>query len=120
MYRPHQGATSLRVEIDSPTISFPVGAEKRQLPALIASASLCGDRLLLTVVNPHASLPIEAKINVKRKVIDVSSRVLTHNELNVHNSFDEPNSIIPVDGSSDFDAITFSPRSVTSLQVRLD
>lgn len=121
MYRPHQGATSLRVEIDSPTISFPVGPEKRQLPALMASASIRGDQLHLTVVNPHASLPIEAKINLKRKVVDVSSKVLTHNELNAHNTFDDANTIAPVDDlmDSDLDAVVFAPRSVTRLQTRL-
>lgn len=121
LYRPHQGATSLRVEIECPTISFPTGEEKRQLPALIASASLRGDQLHLTVVNPHASLPIEAKINLKREGIAASSSVLTHDELNAHNTFEEPSAITPVDGSCDPDlnAIVFAPRSVTRLQIRV-
>ena len=121
LYRPHQGATSLRVEIDCPTISFPTGEEKRQLPALMASASIRGNQLHLTVVNPHASLPIEAKINLKRKAVEVSSSVLTHGELNAHNTFDEPDAIVPTTQSFDshLDVITFLPGSVTSLQIRL-
>ncbi|HEX5243707.1 MAG TPA: alpha-L-arabinofuranosidase C-terminal domain-containing protein, partial [Tepidisphaeraceae bacterium] len=121
LYRPHQGATSLRVEVDSPTIRFPVGPEKRQLPALMASASLRGDQVLLTVVNPHASLPIEAKIDLKHKASHISSSVLAHDDLNAHNTFDEPQRVELVIErfDSDLDTAVFSPRSATSLQIRI-
>ncbi len=123
LYREHQGARSVRVQIEAPAVAFAVGAERRQIPGLLASASTRGDQLLLTVVNPHATFPIECEIRIERaKAREASAQVLTHDELTAHNTFDAPQNVTPeevlVEAAAEW-RFTFAARSVTAIRMRL-
>src|SRR5258706_10722754 len=64
MYQGHQGGRGVRMEIESPTASFAVGEEKRQMATLAGSASIKGNTLTLSITNAHARLPIDVPIDV--------------------------------------------------------
>lgn len=125
LYREHQGARSIRLHIDTQPISFAVGQERRQLSGLLGSASIRGDRLLLTIVNPHASLPIEADLGIASgaQVVEAARTVLTHEDLTAHNTFDQPDTVSPSSVESLDPAgvarHVFAPRSITALRLRL-
>ena len=121
MYRWHQGARGIEACFEAPPISFATGEEKRQLPGLAGSASLKGDLLTLSVVNPHAALPVQSDIewgggHVREPTISV----LTHNDLTAHNTFDEPQVLTPRTAPWEAtDRHTFPPASVTVIRARL-
>ncbi|MBC7260472.1 MAG: alpha-N-arabinofuranosidase, partial [Chloroflexi bacterium] len=62
MYVPHQGANAVRTLVEAPTLHF--GSEAKQVPNLSVSASLRGKHLVMTLVNTHASEPLEVEIRL--------------------------------------------------------
>jgi alpha-N-arabinofuranosidase len=123
MYQGHRGAKSVRTMIEAPGVWFIAEEQKRTMPHLIGSASITGNSLLLTIVNPHAQFPIEASINLRgRRIVDVQQTVITHDELNAHNTFDATETIIPSTihrETSDPGTHIFPPRSITAFQATL-
>jgi alpha-N-arabinofuranosidase len=122
LYQPHQGGQSLRVVFDAPPVSYALGEEKRQLPGLIGSASSRAGGLTLSVVNPHATLPIEALLDVRGFAARRASvSELTHDELTAHNTFDEPETLKPETQESEIDGPqwrhVFAPASVTVIRL---
>ena len=120
MYRSHQGARSLATSFESPSISFAVADEKRQLPALAGSASLKGETVSLSVVNCHASLPIEAGLQFEGvRLRDGTVSTLTHSDLAAHNTFDNPSALRPQTQSwQSSDRYVFPPASITVFRGR--
>lgn len=124
MYQGHRGAMSVKTRIESPNISFAAGEEKRQLPALLGSASVSANALLLTVVNPHASLPVEAAICLRegQQPDSATATVLTHEDLAAHNTFNAPQTLRPIAQrirvASQWRHL-FPPRSITALHATL-
>ena len=93
MFKVHQGATSLRVELTSP--NYTVGTE--QIPAVSASASRdASGKVHLSLVNtdPHQALTIACAINGYTAQA-VSGRILTAPAINSHNTFQAPNVVTP-------------------------
>jgi len=121
MYRAHQRGQRVACQIDAPSISFAAGDEKRTLPGLAGSCSLKGDWITLSVVNPHASLPVESAIDLESVTLaDATVTVLTHAELNAHNTFENPNVLRPVVMPWEFSTRhVFPPASVTVIRGRL-
>ena len=121
MYRSHQGASGLRASFDAPPISFAAGDEKRRLPGLAGSASLKADLLTLSVVNPHATLPVEAAIDLHgSRLREATISVLTHQDLTAHNTFESPQTLRPqTQAWESTDAHVFPPASVTVIRGRL-
>jgi alpha-N-arabinofuranosidase len=121
MYRSHQGGRSLPMDIDSSPISFAAGEEKRQLAGLAGSASLKSDLLTLSVVNPHASLPVEASLRFEGGTLrDATVSVVTHADLTAHNTFESPQVLRPTTSSWEpADRFVFAPASVTVIRGRL-
>ena len=96
MYQHHQGARSLRTEIETPTVSYIADNQKQSLPALACSASLASNTLTLTVANIHARLPIEIVIDVPTFIPrEATAQTLTHEDLHAHNTFDHPHTLRP-------------------------
>jgi alpha-N-arabinofuranosidase len=92
------------------------------MPGLLGSASVRGGDVTLTVVNPHATLPVEAAIELgPGGVRDATAVVLAHDDITAHNTFDEPAAVAPAappaawDGGGTF---LFPPASVTVLRGR--
>jgi alpha-N-arabinofuranosidase len=123
LYQSHQGAMRVRTEIESDAISFAVGSERRSIAALHGSASIKQGMLTLSVVNTHASLPVEATIDFGNACIgDVQVSLLAADDITAHNTFDEVDRVRPrtetmtVSPSCHY---TFAPASVTVLRAHL-
>jgi alpha-N-arabinofuranosidase len=122
LYQSHQGGQAVRTAIEFPAVSFAIGSERRQIPGLLGSASVRDRVLTLSVVNPHATLPAEVAIDLvaATSVRDAEVSVLTHDDLTAHNTFDEPDNLVPttrrLDGLTAGARHVFPPASVTVLR----
>lgn len=125
MYRPHHGATSVRMEAQAPGVSFKVGDREESIFRVAGSASKGeGKTVTLTLVHSHASEPLEAEIRLKgAEAASVRKVVLTHEDLNAHNTFDAPDVVAPAASATDLKGgafrVVLDPASVTRLDVTL-
>jgi len=127
MYQSHQGGQGLRAFFEADEIIFKVGADQRppsRLAGLCGSASLKGNVLTLSVVNPHAATPVEADISLRGAACkEATETVLAHPDIHAHNTHDAPHLVTPhtrplsVSGSEW--RHTFAPASVTVLRIVL-
>jgi len=121
MYRVHQGATLIPVELSAPEYRF----EQASVPSLSASASRDAEgRLHLSVVNldPNRAADVTATFTgIVPK--SVSGEWLTAAAMNAMNTFDDPNAVRP----ARFDSyrlqgpqlsMTIPPKSVAVLELR--
>jgi len=125
LYQPHQGGRSVRTVFDAPPIRFAVGNTGLQLGGLSGSASIKGSVLTVTVVNPHAGMPLEAEIDLgSRSVRRATSSVLSDEDLAAHNTFDEPDRLMPTEQPLPMEdqglVHVFPAASVTRLKFELD
>jgi len=124
LYQAHQGGRAVRIEIDeSPAATFAAGGEKRTMPALAGSASIKGSTLTLTLTHAHARHPLDVSIDVRggRAVKPIETRLLTHEDLHAHNTFDAPDTVTPAATRAHDDAEpvhTLPPASVIRLTLR--
>ncbi len=93
MYRVHQGATLIPVELDAPEYTL----EKASVPSLSASASRDGEgRLHLSVVNLDPNRAAEVTTTVTGSAVkSVTGEVLTAAAMNAMNTFDHADAIKP-------------------------
>jgi alpha-N-arabinofuranosidase len=126
MYAPHQGARALQTSFEADSISFKAGnGDDQSLFGLAGSASLKGDILFLTVVNPHADTPVEATIELRGggEARSASASVLTHDDIHAHNTFDASETVAPVEETLSVSGAnfqhTFPAASVTALSISL-
>ena len=119
MYAAHHNGQAVRTIFSAPTLEYKrapanvaTGAlaqmspqQRAQLAAqpatgtlwgLQGSASLNGKQLTLTVVNPHASEPRETEIMVRGGSVQSGQvTTLSSNNIQAHNSFENPNALTP-------------------------
>jgi len=94
MYKPHQNATSLPMELASP--NYTVGG--KSIPAVSASASRdAAGAVHISLVNcePNTALTVSCKL-AGLTAKSVTGRVLTSPAMDSHNSFAEPEVVKPV------------------------
>ncbi|MBN1359731.1 MAG: hypothetical protein JW993_04020 [Sedimentisphaerales bacterium] len=120
MYSAHQNGQSVRTVFSAPE----VGQGENTLPGLAGSASLHGKRLVLTVVNPSTTETRETQITISRATVrDVAVRALSHDDLRAHNSFANPDAVVPRDSSARVTGAdlvyAFPPASVVRMTVAL-
>jgi alpha-N-arabinofuranosidase len=98
MYRPHQGAKGVRIDVQAPELSFLAGGREQRIFRLAGSASQSDQNTAtLTLVHSHATEPAEILIRLRGAKTDhVRYTVLTHEQLNAHNTFNQPGSISPI------------------------
>jgi alpha-N-arabinofuranosidase len=120
MYKVHHDATRLPVKLLSPDYEL----DGRSMPALSVSASRNDDGLVhVSIVNAHAKQPVVLRCELNDvDASRVSGRVLTAQELDAHNTFDESDRVKPAtfDGASLEDgklAAEIPPRSVVVLRL---
>jgi alpha-N-arabinofuranosidase len=95
MYAAHHHGQSLRAVFESPAIEVP-GGIGNGLQGLAGSASLHDKRLVLTVVNPHATDARTTDIRVRGAAIkSATGVVLAAGDIHAHNSFAEPAAVVP-------------------------
>lgn len=120
MYKVHQGATALAVEVAGP--DYIQG--DRTIPQVHASASRDrAGKIHLSLVNLHADQPASVSIHFPNtKPSQVRGRILTAPALDSHNTFEEPDAVAPKE-FNDFQQdqnslqINLPPRSVTVIQM---
>ncbi|HPC94350.1 MAG TPA: alpha-L-arabinofuranosidase C-terminal domain-containing protein [Sedimentisphaerales bacterium] len=120
MYAAHQKGQSLRTVFSAPEIRQGNSA----LPGLAGSASLHGKRLVLTVVNPSITEIREAQILIPGATIRTAAvRTLSHTDIRAHNSFENPDALVPLDGQASATGTdlvyTFPPASVVRMTADL-
>jgi alpha-L-arabinofuranosidase len=121
MYRVHQGATLIPVELTAPEYKF----GQTSITSLHASASRDrGGKLHLSIVNldPNRDAQVNARI-MGAKALHIKGQVLTAPAMNSTNTFDRPDAIkpLPFTGAKVLDeGITLSlpPKSVVVLEIQ--
>jgi len=120
MYKVHQDAELLALDYEAGEYKYGTNA----IAQLNASASIDAEgkiHLSLCNTNPNESLDISCEIRGKA-VSKVSGTILTSSEMNAHNTFDEPENVMPAifDGASINNgtlSATLPPMSVTVLEI---
>ncbi|HYE17998.1 MAG TPA: alpha-L-arabinofuranosidase C-terminal domain-containing protein [Tepidisphaeraceae bacterium] len=126
MYKHHQGARGVPIEVESPVTSYVAGGEKRSFPTLAGSASVKGSALTLSLTNAHARHSVEASIALAgagpRTAYESSVSTLTHDDLHAHNTFVAPTELAPRHERTTLPAplrLALGPASVTVLRLSL-
>lgn len=124
MYEAHQGAQAVRAEFLSPSISYDRDGKQASFWSLKGSASLRGQDLTITVVNPDVTQARQAEISLLGgAAVSGRATVLTNADIHAHNTFDAPDTVRP--RSEEWKPnghnvhYTFPPASVTALQIKL-
>ena len=97
MYRPHQGAKAVRIDVEAPDVAFQAGGRQQKIFRVAGSASLAGPKeATLTLVHTHATEPAEVVLRLRGGAAgQVRQTVLTHSQLNAHNTFAQPETVMP-------------------------
>jgi len=125
MYKVHQGANGIKMDIATPLCEYILGAEKKSFPCLLGSASMSGKTVHISIVNTSVQHEIQATIDIGNAVVKHGKQtVLTHSDIHAHNTFEKPNEVVPrssvlqVTGSS-FGHV-FPPKSISMLELELE
>ncbi len=97
MYRPHHGAKAVRMVVEAPDVAFHAGGGEQQLFRVAGSASITGSgSATVTLVHTHATEPAEVVMRLKGgKASGVQHIALSHERLNAHNTFAQPETVMP-------------------------
>ena len=109
MYSGHQGGSLVRTAFNVPRLAHEgtAGAESA-LGTLSGSASLRGNELTLTVVNPHVSEPMETRINLRGgEVASAAVASLAHSDIRAQNTFQDPDNVVPATTDLRLEGSTF-------------
>lgn len=125
MYKVHQGAQGVAVDIQSPSAEYKEGSDNKTFPSLLGSASVTGKQLHLSVVNTNVSEAMEVTINLGGKSVKSAKQtILTAKDIHAHNTFEEPNGVAPVSSAISASGSTlkhtFPPASITMLDLELE
>jgi alpha-N-arabinofuranosidase len=127
MYRPHHGAKAVRMVTEAPELAFQAKGRQERIFRLTGSASLGPSKVVtVTLVHSHATEPAELILRIKGgDVRGVDHMVLAHEQLNAHNTFAEPNRVVPGPSTTVARAkgeeirCTLAPASVNRLAIQL-
>ncbi|WP_434640642.1 alpha-N-arabinofuranosidase [Thermoanaerobacterium thermosaccharolyticum] len=96
MYKVHQDAELLDFNIDTPEYMLD---SEHGIPQVTATASVDSSRkvhISLCNLNPRESVTVECELR-GANVSKVTGTILTADEMNAHNTFDNPNNVVPED-----------------------
>lgn len=125
MYRPHQDARAVRMEADVPEVAFRAEGGERRIVRVAGSASRRDpDRVTVTLAHLHASEPAEVLLELRGgRAAEVRQTILTHQELNAHNTFERPGNVVPRSSVLETRGTelrcTLPPASVSAFEIRL-
>jgi alpha-N-arabinofuranosidase len=125
MYRAHQGARAVRIEVGTPEITFRAGGGPSRIFRLAGSASRSGPRdATLTLVHSHATETAEIRIILSGGAAEhVRHTVLSDAQLNAHNTFEQPGRLIPRTTETSLRGAelrcTVPPASINRFDIRL-
>jgi len=125
MYAGHQGGRSLRTIFDVPQMRQETRAKMASaLFRLSGSASVRGNTLTLTIVNPHVSENFESEVFIRGgDIASASVTSLTDLDITAQNTFREPRRIVPTNSELQITGssfrYTFPAASVTAFAMHL-
>ena len=119
LYQFHQGATSLRLSVESASLPVRVGDERGSLAGLMGSASVKDGVLTVSLVNPHATFPLEVELSEPLSGDGAWGFVLSNDDLAAHNTFDEPHNLEPRAADPEGAVYVCPPASINVLRARL-
>jgi alpha-L-arabinofuranosidase len=125
MYRPHQGGKAVRIAVEAPEVTFKAGGHEQKIFRVAGSASVGAAKdATLTLVHTHGVEPAEVVIRLRGGAASqVRQTVLTHTELNAHNTFEHPDTLVPKTTEIDARGVEFKcvlpPASVNRFDIRL-
>jgi alpha-L-arabinofuranosidase len=99
MFKPHRGATALKVDYDGMNAGMDGGRGGRggaqdPSPELSASASKRGNQMVVTLVNPRHDLAMDVDCALRDATAKSGSATILHDaDLNAYNSFDNPDRV---------------------------
>ncbi len=124
MYKVHQGAKGLQIEIASPMSDYKVGNDKKTFPTLLGSASMKDRKVHVSIVNTSIHQAVEADMDLGMKVKGGRQTVLTAKDIHAHNTFEQPNEVVsvssPLTASGAAFKHTFPPASITMLELDVE
>jgi alpha-N-arabinofuranosidase len=123
MYRPHHDAQGVRLDVQAPAVSFNAKGPT-QVFRVAGSASHADRRVTVTLVHTHAREPAEVSLSLRSGSADhVDHTVLTHKSLNAHNTFEQPDELVPKTSSTSYRGSTFTcvlpPASVNRFDIAI-
>ncbi len=96
MYAAHQGGQALRAEFSAPEVQYMRDDQPARFWGLNGSASRKDRVVTLTIVNPDLSKTMETQIALRgAAVTSASGTVLAASDMHAHNTFDQPNAVMP-------------------------
>jgi alpha-N-arabinofuranosidase len=124
LYASHQGGQSLRTIFSAPTLNYDRDGSPATFWGLCGSASVRDKSLTITVVNPSVSEPRLAEIALRGATVsDASMRFLSDADIHAHNTFAQPDAVVPqtklLSVSGGTLAIEFPPASVAAVSIQL-
>lgn len=97
MYKVHRDAKALPFELDRGEYNYD-GEDGDPLPAISATASVDGEgriHVSLTNIDPNQARTVEVSLSGANKKKVRWAKILTADEMNAHNTFDEPDALVP-------------------------
>ncbi|MGN8646659.1 alpha-N-arabinofuranosidase [Gracilibacillus sp. HCP3S3_G5_1] len=121
MYKVHQDAERVDIDVQAPLKKF----GDKEIPQITASASKDKDGTInVTLCNVDRDDEAELTLDLRgSNLSDITGRVLTANELDAHNTFDNPDNVKPVN-YTDFQVdgtqltLTLPARSVVAVSLK--
>lgn len=126
MFKEHQGATAIRTSIENPDVAYsdPNNGKPAAIPQFTVSASYKDDEVLVTITN--ASLEndecVKLDLSCFDKQLPKTATVTTlGNKLSpqAHNTFEQPECVLPVTDVQPTDAIQVPAASVVAIKLAL-
>ena len=124
LYASHQDGQSLRTIFSAPTLNYDRDGSPATFWGLRGSASVRDKSLTITVVNPSVSEHRLAEIALRGATVsDASMRFLSDADIHAHNTFAQPDAVVPqtklLSVSGGTLAIEFPPASVAAVSIQL-
>jgi alpha-N-arabinofuranosidase len=124
MYKVHQGAKEVELDIKSPQAQYKVGESKQSFVVLRGSASMKDRKLHVSIVNANTREAVEASIDLGAASVSGGKQtVLAHKDIHAHNTFEHPDEVMskstPLQVSGSTFKHLFPPASITMLEFDL-
>jgi alpha-N-arabinofuranosidase len=124
LYASHQGGQALRTDFSAPTLNYDRDGSAASFWGLRGSASVLDKTLTITAVNPSTEETRLAEVVLRGATVkEASMRFLSNADIHAHNTFDQPDVVIPqtkaLSVSGGNLVVEFPPASVAAISIQL-
>ncbi|MGB2622656.1 MAG: alpha-L-arabinofuranosidase C-terminal domain-containing protein [Candidatus Acidiferrum sp.] len=125
LYADHQGGQALRTNFSAPDLHYERDGSTASFWGLRGSASVREKILTITAVNPSTNESRMAEIDLRGAAVkEASMRFLSNADIHAHNTFDQPNVVVPMTKLLSLNQgallVELPPASVTALNIHLE